>query len=568
MSFWLLKLACLDASNDPQNLYFSDGKYTSDTFDVFPNSLRQPALINISPKDGGVFSIFGGGGAGEIELLNKDNALDFMAGYAFDGRKATITFIDDDGGESLYLSGTINGGIKESDGGIITLSLKAFSDGLDKELALDEYDGTGGLEGGADVKGKAKPWALGYVENVTPVAVDPSLLIFEASARADALVVKVYDDGVALSNYLTSAAASAGAATVALDSGLGGIAINDVLAITGISGRVSLYKATSALSATAVSGSVGITPALREDVPDNAAVDLPAFFDTDAELIDVGAALPETWGGRRGLFRLADNPAGEITCDVVSVDLTTLAIDNAFDAFEKATAAVASLDFSPTIDTTQKAAINALGPVSVFVEAKKPVGEILGDIAKSIGGLFWFEGENLIVSRYAVPSTPVYEIIDAEILSIARVAVGIGPGGVPAWGFKMGIDRIETVQTTVAGSVSRVRRTRLSKAARYARRLASGVKARHLAADVVTIEGILKDRAAALSVIDDLNDWAGVDRHVIDLAAGFAVLPTFGIGDTVRVTTPRRGYSAGRDFIVLGIQPDLKRRRLVLRLVG
>lgn len=39
---------------------------------------------------------------------------------------------------------------------------------LDKEIQQNVYAGTGGIEGGPDLKGKKKPWAIGPAENVAP----------------------------------------------------------------------------------------------------------------------------------------------------------------------------------------------------------------------------------------------------------------------------------------------------------------------------------------------------------------------------------------------------------------
>jgi hypothetical protein len=40
------------------------------------------------------------------------------------------------------------------------------------------------------------------------------------------------------------------------------------------------------------------------------------------------------------------------------------------------------------------------------------------------------------------------------------------------------------------------------------------------------------------------------------------------LGDVVRLTTARLGYGAGRDFVVVGIEADGKRRRLTLDMWG
>lgn len=78
MKTWLLSIECLKANHAPTTLYFSDNGYSSTTKAIQPNRLKQPALLNVSPNDGGVFKLFNSASIGEIELHNNDNALDYL----------------------------------------------------------------------------------------------------------------------------------------------------------------------------------------------------------------------------------------------------------------------------------------------------------------------------------------------------------------------------------------------------------------------------------------------------------------------------------------------------------
>lgn len=60
------------------------------------------------------------------------------------------------------------------------------------------YAGTGGLEGGSDIKGKAKPWAFGAPRNVEPVLIDSVNSVFQVSAYGPILLVEtLYERGSA-----------------------------------------------------------------------------------------------------------------------------------------------------------------------------------------------------------------------------------------------------------------------------------------------------------------------------------------------------------------------------------
>lgn len=71
------------------------------------------------------------------------------------------------------------------------------------------YDGTGNLNGGADLEGKRKPWPFGPVKNLTPAPVIPEELVYAVSWRSVQDITAAYDGGYALefeADYPTSSA--------------------------------------------------------------------------------------------------------------------------------------------------------------------------------------------------------------------------------------------------------------------------------------------------------------------------------------------------------------------------
>lgn len=559
MKTWLLSLSCLNASNLLTTLYFADNSYNSASKSIQCNRLKQPALLNVSPNDGGTFKLFNSASVGEIELINTDNALDYVLDYAFDGRKATLSFIDDDNTETVYLTATVTT-IREGNG-VLILSIKTFSESLANLVTMDNYLGTGGLEGGAAIKGKQKPLVFGVCSNITPVLVHEDKLIFQASNRSDTVVTAVYDDGIRLVNYQISSAASVGASSITVDSGSGGIASGTVLALVASgTNAVFLVTAMSTLADGEV-GSVLISPPLVAAIDDNSFVEQVMFY---ADLTALqGNGLADTWGGYQGYFRLAVNPAGVVTCDAMSINKTL-----AFDVFEALSSSTVGFDFTPTVSVTNKTVINALGSVGVYVDSSKSVRELLDLIARSIGGYYWFTNEMINLGLFDVPATPVFTIIDAQILSISRSATGLGSNGVPVQGFKFGYDKIETVQTTLAGSVSKSLRSRLANPLRFAQSIRENTKSRHLLSEILSVDGVLHNRQAVFEVIYRLNQLASVRRDVIEIVAQFNQLPVFSIGDTIEIITPRLGYGAGRHFIVMGYTTDVKRKKITLKGIG
>lgn len=65
---------------------------------------------------------------------------------------------------------------------------------LQRPALFDEYEGTGGLEGGAGIKGTLKPRAHGFCKTVSPVQIDTVYLVYQVHGYGPiAGIAKVYD---------------------------------------------------------------------------------------------------------------------------------------------------------------------------------------------------------------------------------------------------------------------------------------------------------------------------------------------------------------------------------------
>src|SRR5690606_4256550 len=69
---------------------------------------------------------------------------------------------------------------------------------LDHPLQHQLYAGTGSGEGGDDIKGRPKPVALGWCENVPAVLVDDVNLVYQVHFRGVESIAAVRDKGVTL----------------------------------------------------------------------------------------------------------------------------------------------------------------------------------------------------------------------------------------------------------------------------------------------------------------------------------------------------------------------------------
>lgn len=89
----------------------------------------------------------------------------------------------------------------------LRIGLTDYGYKLDEPLSQRTYAGTGGLEGGSDLKGKRLPRSFGFPQNVTPVLVIASELLFQVNDGEVVDIPDVYANGVALTqstNHATS----------------------------------------------------------------------------------------------------------------------------------------------------------------------------------------------------------------------------------------------------------------------------------------------------------------------------------------------------------------------------
>lgn len=145
---------------------------------------------------------------GTIVLSNSSGDLDaLVTDYAWDDRRVEVRA----GGQAwpwASLRTVMVGRIVDctANAGQIILTIADPSARLKKPLQANTYAGTGGLEGGVELKGRPKPIALGKVRNIEPVLVDAATLRYQVNDGPIAAVEAVYVNGSAWTSNATPGA--------------------------------------------------------------------------------------------------------------------------------------------------------------------------------------------------------------------------------------------------------------------------------------------------------------------------------------------------------------------------
>jgi hypothetical protein len=162
-------------------------------------------------------------GDGALNIDNTDAAYDFLIQqYAFDGRAIVvkvgreITNANTESYDDYFAIFSGTAADAQVDEAAVSLVLRDNGYKLNVPAQPNLYLGTGDKEGGDDLAQKRKPRAFGYVANVSPPLVVPSLLIYQVNDGPVQDITAVYDRGSALTqgtDYATYALLAAASVT-------------------------------------------------------------------------------------------------------------------------------------------------------------------------------------------------------------------------------------------------------------------------------------------------------------------------------------------------------------------
>ena len=182
--------------------------YTTGPGDTPANTFYEPRVEHPGLFRQDMFSpgaTYGGssGGYGEIVLVNTDGGLDGFVDYGFDGRPCIVKQ-GVAGADYSTFATVITGTVEQAEvsWSRVTLRLKDRSVELNVPIQSTFYTGANvlpdGIEGTSELKDKPKPLLYGKCNNVTPVLVNTSKLIYQISSNALYSIPAVYDNGVSL----------------------------------------------------------------------------------------------------------------------------------------------------------------------------------------------------------------------------------------------------------------------------------------------------------------------------------------------------------------------------------
>jgi hypothetical protein len=221
-------------------LYYSDHGFTTEPTDA-------PANQHFAARIARDFSfritreLFGAGriggrslpNAGEIVLVNADGGLDALLGYRWDGRDVTVLLGGD--GFAYDQFGTVFTGTAQgikADDAVVRIVIRDLAYVLDRPVQTTLYAGSGGSEGGADLKGKPKPDSFGRVRNVVPTYL--GLIGGKDSYQVSRNQIEDVDTGYSNGAALTKVAGAPGPGQYSVDAAtgivtLGGSALGSVI---------------------------------------------------------------------------------------------------------------------------------------------------------------------------------------------------------------------------------------------------------------------------------------------------------------------------------------------------
>lgn len=282
---------------------------------------------------------------------------------------------------------------------------------------------------------------------------------------------------------------------------------------------------------------------------------------------DNGVAVAYSADLASGTFTLSTSPAGRITADVQGAKpsgayLTTCANIVQHLAINRAGLTTADLD-TASFTALNVSCAQLLG---LYVKDRRNLIDVIDDLVAGVGAFWTFtRGGLLRLGRLEAPSgTPAMTLIadDIEALSISMVDRRL-----PHASVRLGYAKNWTPQDAdaLAGAVTEANRTLYASPTSVAK-ATNSVSTKHLLApnpDVV--DTLLVDSSAALTEATRRAALHAVVRSTVRLTT-FSQALAVNLGDVVRLTHPRFGYSAGELAVVVGIRDRITENRVELEL--
>lgn len=220
--------------------------------------------------------------------------------------------------------------------------------------------------------------------------------------------------------------------------------------------------------------------------------------------------------------------------------------------------------YIPTSTGPVTRAVCAPQPLGVYVSGRRNAIDVLDEIAQSVGAWWGFSGLGELTAAVAQVGAPALTLTPDDV---AEFALQIERIDTPSWRRRVGYRRNHSVQTDgLFAAVPEDTRQRLGREWDVAEAGSIGTRTLHpLALDPDLESTLLVDGPEARAEAARRLAMFGVPARRFRAAAFRRAWPLCP-GDTVRLTHPRFGLSAGRDLLVTSVSRRVSSRDTVLTL--
>ncbi len=518
----LAEIETRDALGAVTMLYLATADYNHPTAPGFyEGRLRGDIAFTRSAYAGGTTSGSVAVGFGVIAAANPDGGLDALLSAGLEGGRVTLKWLESasDAYTTAVTIAVLSMEQPEFTFNEVRFRVKdRLADLEARKLQTARYLGTTvttGIEGGADQKGKVKPDLYGLNRDISPVLVNPALLIYQARSGAVNAISAVYDRGAAL--------------TV-------GSVYADLAAMEATAPAIGQFRACPSIGCFRLGGAAAGT--ITADVTTGAA----AANRTAAQILNAMATGP---GGLT---------AGEVSAaDVTALDSANSAVIGLFAGEEISVRAAMEL-VSNSIGAWF--GFDRLGILRMNRLAA-PTGSPVISLRR-------------IRSGYGEEAAPANAV---DIISIERKPLEDQGRGVPVQTATLTYSRCWTPQTSdLAGAVqtNQARREFLAAETRKATATDASVLLQFPNAGTRAFDSLIDDATAAQTEVDRLLALhkARRDRYQVMVRLDLALLSLLDLGATVEIRLNRFGLNTGKLFTVIGLTPDLTALTIELDLWG
>jgi hypothetical protein len=274
-----------------------------------------------------------------------------------------------------------------------------------------------------------------------------------------------------------------------------------------------------------------------------------------------------------GYFRLGSTPAGPITASAtqgsVAADRTAAQI---IKSIVTGPGGIAAGDIVAA-DVTALDSATGSATLGIYLSENETINSALDALSNSVGAWYSFDrlGQFRMAQLNAPSGASVATFTQQEIIDIERTATADTDKGVPAYQVRLGYAKNFTVITSgLATSVGAAFKAWLAEDYRTVFATDSSVLTAHLLSPVLSFDSLLTDSGAAQTEATRRLNLYKNRKDRINLTV--KVLPgttdTIDLGNVVTLKVDRFGYTLGKLFRVIGIQPDYRIGTLDLTLWG